>query len=267
MVIGENLNYSILARRVIRYEYPLNERVRILLRLEDLFDRMAWNVKGEHPLNHHAALVTLFEIADVAARGDLKTDLMQELERQRSTLSALRSNPDVEQARLDGVLREIDAAHAGIHRMTGRVGQHLKENEWLTAIRQRAAIPGGLCEFDIPAYHRWLHNAAEARRENLEQWLFPMLPVRSGLDIVLRLMRESCRPGVQQAINGVYQQMLELSARPAQMIRIGVEDDLCCVPEISANKYMLNIRFVRSQPGQSKVCVDSMPFELTFCTL
>jgi len=265
--MGENRNNSTLAWHVIRYEYPLNERVRILLRLEDLFDRMEWHVQSEHALNHHAALVTLFEIADVAARGDLKTDLLQELERQRSTLSALRSNPDVEQGKLDGVLREIDAAHAGIHRMTGRVGHHLKEDEWLSAVRQRAAIPGGLCEFDLPAFHRWLHNPAETRRENLQKWLSPMLPVRAGLNIVLRLMRESCRPGMQQAVNGVYQQMLEASARPSQMIRIGVDEDFCCVPEISANKYMLNIRFVRSQPGESKVCADSMPFELTFCML
>jgi len=252
---------------VIRYEYPLNERVRTLLRLEDLFDRLNWHVQGEHPYNHHAALVTLFEIADVAARGDLKTDLLQELERQRSALSVLRGNPDVEQTRLDGVLQEIDMAHAGIYRLAGRIGQHMKEDEWLTAVRQRAIIPGGLCEFDLPAYHRWLHEPTETRHANLRQWLAPMLPVRSGLDIVLRLMRESCRPGMQQAINGVYQQMLESGARPAQMIRVGVDEEFCCVPEISANKYMLNIRFVRSLPGESKVCADSMPFELTFCTL
>lgn len=265
--MGENPTNPTLQRPVIRYEYPLNERVRTLLRLEDLFDRLNWHMEGAHPLNHHAALVTLFEIADVAARGDLKTDLLQELERQRAALSALRSNPNVELARLDGVLQEIDAAHAGIHRMPGRVGHHLKEDEWLTAVRQRAVIPGGLCEFDLPAYYRWLHEPAETRRGNLWQWLSPLLPVHAGLDIVLRLMRESCRPGMQQAINGVYQQMLEPSARPAQMIQIGVDDEYCCVPEISANKYMLNIRFVRSQPGESKVCADSMPFELTFCTL
>ena len=253
--------------RVIRYEYPLNERIRTLLRLEDLFDRMDWYTQGEHPLNHHSAMVTLFEIADVAARGDLKTDILQELERQRTALSALRSNPDVEQTRLEGVLKEIDEAHSGIHRMAGRIGHHLKEDEWLTAVRQRAVIPGGLCEFDLPSYHRWLHNSAEKRRESLQNWLSPMLPVLEGFDIVLRLMRESCRPAMQQAVNGVYQQMLEVTTRPAQMIRIGVGEDFCCVPEISANKYMLNIRFVRSQPGEAKVCADSMPFELTFCTL
>lgn len=252
---------------VIRYEYPLNERIRILLRLEDLFDRMAWYMQGEHGLNHHAAIITLFEIAEVAARADLKTDLLQELERQRASLAILRGNPDVEQDKLGVVLTEISAAHTGIHNMTGKIGQHLKEDEWLQAVKQRAVIPGGLCEFDLPAYHRWLQGSAESRRENLQGWLSPMLPIRAGMSIVLRLMRESCRPVMQQAVNGAYQQTMEAGARPAQMVRIGVGEDFCCVPEISANKYLLNIRFVRSQPGEGKICADTMPFELTFCHL
>ncbi len=252
---------------MIRYEYPLNERIRILLRLEDLFDRLAWYVQGEHPYNHHSSLLTLFELADVASRSDLKTDLLQELERQRSTLSALRGNPDVEQVKLESVLREIDSAHAGIHQMAGKVGQHLKDDEWLMTVKQRAIIPGGLCEFDLPSYHLWLNEDADMRREDLYRWLTPMLPIRAGLGIVLRLMRESCRPGSQQAVNGVYQQTLDTTVRPPQMIRIGIDDGMRCVPEISANKYMLNIRFVRSQPGESKVCAGTINFELTFCTL
>jgi cell division protein ZapD len=252
---------------VIRYEYPLNERIRILLRLEDLFDRLTWYVQGEHPYNHHAGLITLFEIADVASRSDLKTDLLQELERQRSTLTALRGNPDVEQAKLDSVLREIDSAHAGIYSMTGKVGQYLKDDEWLMAVKQRAIIPGGLCEFDLPSYHLWLNADADTRREDLYRWLTPMLPIRAGLGIVLRLMRESCRPGTQEAVNGVYQQMIDSAIRPPQMIRIGIEEGMSCVPEISANKYMLNIRFVRNHPGESRVCAGTIPFELTFCTL
>lgn len=252
---------------VIRYEYPLNERIRILLRLEDLFDRMQWYMQGEHALNHHSAILTLFEITEVAARADLKTDLLQELERQRATLVALRDNPDVEQEKLDAVLAEITEARTGIHNMAGKIGLHLKEDEWLQAVKQRAVIPGGLCEFDLPAYHRWLQGKPETRRQHLQKWLQPMLPIRVGLGIVLRLMRESCRPLMQQAVNGVYQQAMDANARPAQMVRIGVDENYCCVPEISANKYMLNVRMVRSQPGEGKTCADSLPFELTFCYL
>ena len=62
---------------MILYEYPLNERVRTLLRLEDLFDRLEFFARREHPLDHHVALGTLFEVLDVAGRADLKSDLLQ----------------------------------------------------------------------------------------------------------------------------------------------------------------------------------------------
>ena len=51
---------------MILYEYPFNERIRTLLRLEDLFERFTFFLTQEDPREHHAALTTLFEIAEVA---------------------------------------------------------------------------------------------------------------------------------------------------------------------------------------------------------
>ena len=73
---------------VIRYEHPLNERIRTLMRLEDLFARARFFAAQEAAPDHHAALLSLFEITDVAARADLKTDLLQELERQKQAARA-----------------------------------------------------------------------------------------------------------------------------------------------------------------------------------
>ena len=250
---------------MIRYEYPLNERIRILLRLEDLFDKLVWYVARSHGLNHHAALQTLFEICEVAARSDLKSELLQELERQRTTLAALAGNPGVAAAKLKAVLTEIEQVYAGIHAIPGKVGHHIKEDEWLMAIKQRAVIPGGLCEFDLPSYHRWLHLPAPARREYLQSWLEPMLPVRAGAGIILKLLREGSDPRQQKVQGGLFQLMMD--GRHAQMVRVGLAEDYPCVPEISANKYALNIRFVRCMPGHPKVCAEALAFELTFCSL
>jgi cell division protein ZapD len=250
---------------MIRYEYPLNERIRMLLRLEDLFDKLDWYVAGSHGLDHHAALLSLFEVGEVAARSDLKSELLQELERQRTALAALAGNPGVAAAKLEAVLADIEQAYAGIHAMPGKVGHHIKEDEWLMAIKQRAVIPGGLCEFDLPSYHRWLHLPAQARREYLQAWLEPMLPVRAGVGIILKLLREGSGPQRQTVQGGLFQLMME--GRHAQMVRVGLADDYPCVPEISANKYALNIRFVRCMPGQPKVCADTLDFELTLCSL
>src|SRR6185369_9525717 len=93
---------------VIRYEHPLNERVRTLMRLEDLFARARYFAGQEAPAEHHAALLSLFEITDVASRADLKTDLLQELERQKQLHGPLRNNPQIEQRALADLLGDMD---------------------------------------------------------------------------------------------------------------------------------------------------------------
>ncbi len=251
---------------MITYEYPLNERVRTLLRLEDLYERVRFFLDKESPHDHHACLGAIFEIIDVASRADLKSDLLQELDRQRGFLEALRSNPAISEERLEAVLGEIDAAFAALHATSGKTGQSLRDNEWLMAIKQRAAIPGGTSEFDLPSYHHWLHHPARRRRDDLAEWLKPLLPVHDALSIVLRVLRESGRTVSLMAFRGVFQQTP--AERPAQLLRLAIDDELPCVPEISANKYALNVRFLLPEGVQkTRVYEQDVPFELSFCNL
>lgn len=126
---------------MISYEYPLNERIRTLLRLEDLFDKVAHFSDRDAPQDHHVALQTIFETLEVAGRADLKVDLVQELERQRQILMSFRNNPEISEDALAGALYEIEHASTGLLSMAGKIGQYLRENEWLMSIRSRAAIP------------------------------------------------------------------------------------------------------------------------------
>jgi cell division protein ZapD len=251
---------------VICYEHPLNERIRTLLRLEDLFDKVAFFANKDDAAEHHSALVTLFEILDVASRTDMKSDLLQELERQKQALESLRKNPDVSEEALDQVLNNIQVASHGMLSMTGKVGEHLRENEWLMGIKQRVGIPGGACEFDLPSYHYWLHLDPSLRRENLNEWITPLLPIHDGFSIILRLLRSSGKILQHIAHRGMFQQMGQGCA--AHMLCLKVNERLPCFPEISANKYALTIRFVTSGSGKkTKVYENDVEFELTFCTL
>lgn len=237
------------------------------MRLEDLFARARYFAAGVAPQEHHAALTTLFEIADVAARADLKTDLLQELERQRQVLLPFRDNPAVDRAALEGLVSEIEQVAAAIHAQPGKVGQHLRESDWLGAVKQRAVIPGGMSEFDLPGYHYWLHQDADSRQRDLEQWLEPLLPVDAALSIVLRLLRESGRSGHHVAFRGMFQLMLT-SSKVAQLLRLSLAKDMPCVPEISANKYALNIRFLAAHgPERGRVYGGDVEFDLMFCNL
>jgi cell division protein ZapD len=250
---------------VISYDFPLNERIRTLLRMEALYERVHFFTAKEHPLEHHAALLSLFEILDVAGRADLKSEMMQELERQKQTLSALRSNPAISEEALSGVLTDIDRAVSDLFQSSGKTGQELRENEWLMGIKQRSAIPGGVCEFDLPSYHFWLHQEAATRRRDLESWLAPFLPMQDGIGIILRILRESGRTSQQMATQGLYQQMM--GGRVAQLVRLRLQDSFDGVPEFSANKYALNIPFTVTGDPQRRVAHVDIPFELTFCNL
>ena len=251
---------------MITYEYPLNERIRTLLRLEDLFDKAFHFTSADGPYEHHTALVSVFEILDVASRADLKVDLVQELERQRQILVSFRHNPEISEEALSGALYEIEHASAALLSMAGKIGQYLRENEWLMNIRSRAAIPGGVCEFDLPSYHFWLNRPTEIRQADLRTWIGPMTPIRDGLAIVLRLLRASGRPEGLVAQRGQFQMMM--GGRSAQMLRIRFDRDEAFVPEISANKYALNVRFVgAASVARTRQAEVDLDFELTFCNL
>jgi cell division protein ZapD len=251
---------------VITYEYPLSERVRTLLRLEDLFDKVTLFAESESPVEHHVALVTLFEILEVASRADMKFDLVQELERQRQILLSFRNNPAISEDALTTALSEIETASAQLLAIQGKVGQYLRENEWLMSIKNRAAIPGGVCEFDLPGYHYWLHQPCERRKADIVNWISPMLPIKSALGIVLRLLRSSGRPERKTAERGAFQLML--GGKSAQLIRVQLGDDDVCIPEISAGKFAINIRFLNPDMAQRPRAIETtLDFDMTLCNL
>src|SRR5450830_530502 len=102
-----------------------------MLRMEHLFDRLGQLMERETPLDHHFALVTLFEIMDVAARADLKTDLLKDLDKQKHLLEAYRGNPAIAEAVLDKVIGEIEQCYNALNSQLGKSGQSLTENDWL----------------------------------------------------------------------------------------------------------------------------------------
>lgn len=237
-----------------------------MLRLEDLFARMAYFTERDQSMDHHDALITLFEILEAASRADLKSDLLQELERQKRVLANLHNNPAISEDALDAILSEIEQTSASLLALSGKIGQHLRDNEWLMGIKQRACMPGGTCEFDLPSYHYWREQEAEVRRGDLQSWQAPLMPINAGINIVLQLLRESGRVMRFTAHHGTFQQMQ--GGRVAQMLRLSLSRDLPCIPEVGANKYAINIRFIAADfAAKSTLYEQDIPFELTFCSL
>ena len=90
-----------------------------MLRLEHLFKRLGELMSRESALDHHFALATLFEVMDVAARADLKSEVLKELERHRSQMQSFRGHPGISEQVLDDVVARIERAYAGLNQMQG----------------------------------------------------------------------------------------------------------------------------------------------------
>lgn len=250
---------------MIVYEYPLNELVRSMLRLEYLFARFNRFVRSDDPELHHNAISVLFDLGDIGARGDIKSLLLKEFERQKYALNGLKSSQKVDQEALSQTLAEIDAVSASINQSAGRPNSVISESEWLNAIRTRLHIPGGTSPIDLPSYHAWKNSPTSERRELLEKFIIPLLPWQEACRLFLRLLRQSGEAKDVVAHNGSFQQAP--SGKVYQLMRIAVEDD-ALFSEISANKYLLSVRFLKSeQDKKAQTITSDVPFKLTLCQL
>jgi cell division protein ZapD len=250
---------------LILYEYPFNESIRTMLRLEHLFDRLGQLMERESALDHHFALVTLFEIMDVASRADLKSDLLKELERHKVQLNSYRGNPNISEAALDEIVGNIERSYAALNAVQGKAGAQLAANDWLMSIRSRISIPGGTCEFDLPGYYAWQQFLPARRRNDLLQWTQSMMPLAEALSVLLSLLRDSGSAHKVAAVSGQYQQSLG-AGRVYQLLRMRIDPSLGLVPEISGNKLMVAIRLMRQdETGRLKAAPEVASFELTLC--
>jgi cell division protein ZapD len=252
-------------RRVILYEYPFNERIRTYLRLQELFDRLGILLARSDAIDHHFALITLFELLEVAARPELKADVLKDLERQKQVYNSYRGNPAISEKALDGVIAQLDAHFDSLNAQMGRLGHELNDNDFLNAIRSRAVVPGGTCEFDLPAYHAWKHLEPGQRQADLSRWTAPFAPLAQAIGLLMQMLRESGMTQKVMATHGQLQQNLP-QGRTFQLLRLRIDPSLGLTPEISCNRLLVVIRLMQQQAdGKLTVSHEDVPFEMTLC--
>ena len=250
---------------MILYEYPFNESIRTMLRLEHLFDRLGQLLPRDAAVDHHFALVTIFEIMEVAARADLKSDVLKELERHKAQLVVYRSNPQVSQQALDDAIGRIDTAFQALSQQPGKAGQALAGHEWLNSVRSRIGIPGGTCEFDLPAYYAWQQFPGAKRRADLLGWLATLEPLASALQLLLGMVRDAGVPHKVVSQGGQFQQSLP-QGRTYQLLRLRIDASDGLVPEITGHRLMVQVRLMRTDAdGRLRPAPVDMPFELALC--
>ncbi len=251
---------------MILYEYPFNERIRTYLRLEQLFLRLSEFIVRESALDHHFALATIFEVMDVGARADLKSDVLKDLDKQKHLLDAYRNNPAIAAEVLDMVFNQVDHCFTALNNLPGKAGQSLTDNDWLMSIRSRVGIPGGTCAFDLPAYYAWQQHDADQRRADLERWASTLTPLAEAIYLLLKLLRGSSTAQKVIAAGGQFQQNLP-QGKTFQLLRMTLDPALGLIPEISGNRLMVSIRLMRHGDDEKlHASQQDTAFELTLCS-
>ena len=176
---------------LVHFEQPLNERIRTFMRVEQLYSRCTYYMDKESALDSHSALSALLELMGLVSRGDLKRELMKEVKRQLSNLQQLHSIPSLDQDKLEGLVAGHSELINELDNQPGQLVTHLKDNDFINSIKQRAAIPGGTCDFDLPSYHYWLTQPPGKRKEIIQTWLQPFVIVHNTVVHCLDLIRSS----------------------------------------------------------------------------
>jgi cell division protein ZapD len=252
----------------IIYEQPLNERIRSFLRLEFLFSQAAQHLHDESQWGSRNTLTSLLDMLSIFGRTDLKTEVLKELERHATTLGRLASNPDVDRSRLQKTLDELDAVGKKLHASSGPIAADLKTNEFLGSIQQRLAIPGGTCDFDLPGFHFWLQQPAQQRTRDLAGWLNRFEAIASGIQIILRLVRESTVLKPVVAEGGFFQKTLD-SSHPCQLVRVVVDRKTPYYAEVSGVRHRFTVRFLcaSEKDGRVRQATENIAFELGCCVI
>jgi len=249
------------------FEQPLNERMRTFLRLDFLYSQALYHNERASPWGTRAAVGSLLDILAILTRGDVRSEVLKELERHQSSLAEYANHPSIDSVRLRSLMSNLARLRKELGGVNTAWLQPLRDSEFLAGIKHRTAIPGGTCEFDLPDYFFWLNQPAEARTEAFSRWLILLRPICDAITELLWLTRQNGRPRQELAAGGVFNVTFDRD-NPFQLLRIVLPPGVSLYPEISGSHYRCSMRFLEwrsidTRPVQSEADV---PFTLICCT-
>ncbi|QSX34005.1 cell division protein ZapD [Shewanella avicenniae] len=232
------------------FEQPLNEKVRNYLRLEHLAKQLDTHLEQDH---QQRCFYPLFALCELTERCDFRSEILKDIDRQLSLESsdlAAFESPLIDQL-LDYREQLLSAERPGIH---------LKQNRFISALRQRFNMPGTCCNFDLPQLHYWLSKPWHERQQDYEQWVNHFRCLLNPITLMLSSSRERCEYQPEVAPAGFFQRE---STQALSLIRVKLHIDNGCYPTISGHRNRFAIHFV--QFDQQKHSQQPIEFLLATC--
>ncbi|WJG10197.1 cell division protein ZapD [Aliiglaciecola sp. LCG003] len=245
------------------YEFPLNEKVRTYLRLEQLFIQLRQSAEATVDWQFMSFFEALFTLLDLLERLDLRNDILKDIEVHEKNLVYWSQHPKIDSEALQAALQKILRLRDQL-KHSKKIGVALKEDKFLSSIRQRFSIPGGTCSFDLPNLHYWIKQPLELVKKDITSWLQEFDLVDEAINITLSFLRERGRFVAIQTESGFYQGVAD---DKNELIRIQSSTDKGYYPMLSGNKYRYAIRFMLFSADENGSTQVNQPieFDLASC--
>jgi cell division protein ZapD len=263
--VTENADQLIMSDTdLITFEQPMNETLRLCLRLEKLFSTVRENFHEANDVNMRDCIRSMLQIMELTSRPDLKSKLIKCISQYKNNLNNIHFLDSEEKSDVETRLKNYMSELLG---SSQRIGERLRKNEFLNAARLICATPGGDAEFNVPSFSLWLKSDIKQRQDQLALWMHEFTHLESLCHILLALTRRSeCRREIS-CENGFYQQLLDANEYH-QMLSISLPLNINAYPEVSIGKHRLCIRFVSTDftnNGHATQVYDAFQFNLGLC--
>lgn len=251
----------------IIYEQPLNEVIRVCLRLEQLFQQIDHQQSDTSLLGTRNLITFIINTLQILDRPDLKVKLAKELTHHLANLMRFGNSPEIDDGKLKQLTTQLDELARSLIDSSGKIGHRLRDVELLNSIRLHLASPGSCCSFDTPIYHYWLKQPANIRDVIIKDWMEEFKQIKNAITMILDLVRKNAKVEEKTAIHGFHQELLDAQSN-LRMIRIGIHQDIPAYPEMSIGRHFLSVRFyspdIEKRPTQY---AENMPFWVAYCNL
>ena len=255
---------------MVIYEQPLNERIRLFMRLEHMFQRYNYYMQDPSTEDIQAAVGLLLDLHEMTSRLDVKSAMLKILDHQTSAIRNFQSSSKGKNEDTLSILGALERQTKSLYGYHGQLGQHLKTHYYFNYVKQRASIAGGINGFDAAIYKHWISKPIEHISKDLEDWFLPYRKLEDAITVVLDLIRRSEKFTTETAEDGFYQTAMNNNGpitRNQQLLRVGIGDEHGYYPEISAGKHRFSIRFVniKNLEERGSQVIDDVDFLISIC--
>jgi len=242
---------------VIRYEFPLNEKTRKLLRLEEIFLKADMQLASRMKHTGYDLFETLFDLMISASRSDLKVELIQELERQRGKFIQLKkTKKNLAQ------ISELKKLRTMLEKSSIKSGFYFGVDKFLQEVKARSDSPFGILSTDFPEMQYYLQTQTpESRRLFFKEKFSIFLPIRQTIICLNNILRDQLIMEPQTIKLDRYEVKLD-SRQKNDLVMLELPKAAKLLPALSSNKYAININFNSFKKDSLNLSRKSIKFKI-----